>query len=72
MERNRENECNDRERSSLMKKEKKRILRACERRYGGDKSIGDFVRNRGGYSSSTHYSRYGAEAEVYGVDGYSL
>ena len=55
-----------------MKKEKKRILRACERRYGGDKSIGDFVRNRGGYSSSTHYSRYGAEAEVYGVDGYSL
>lgn len=38
---------------------------------GEAKSIGDFERNRGGYSSSTHYSRYGAEAEVYGVDGYS-
>lgn len=35
------------------------------------KSMGDFKRNRGGYSSGTHYSRYGAEAEVYGADGYS-
>lgn len=41
------------------------------RRGGKAKSIGDFERNRGGYSNGTHYSRYGTEAEVYGVDGYS-
>lgn len=41
------------------------------RRGGEAKSIGDFKRNRGGYSNGTHYSRYGTEAEVYGVDGYS-
>lgn len=38
---------------------------------GVERSARDFECNRSGYSSSTHYSRYGAEAEVYGVDGYS-
>lgn len=40
-------------------------------REGEIESMGDFKRNRGGYFSSTHYSRYRAEAEVYGADGYS-
>lgn len=53
-------------------RKKKNVTRVGTTARGDEgKSRGDFKRNRGGYSSGTHYSRYRAEAEVYGADGYS-
>lgn len=60
-------------RDSVMEEKKYNVRESDEEetRRGEAKSIGDFERNRGGYSNGTHYSCYGTEAEVYGVDGYS-